>query len=159
MENTIIKRRGLSLIEIMIGMSIIAIAFIPIIRGISYGNKSTVKISNYSKVTRVIEKLIEECKFVPFTTYKKEYKELDNNSWFEINQAYFPKSLEAIKQMEKEIKRLKIEPELKLIKTPQNMIREIWIRVRATWEEGDGTTKNKPRELKLVQAIHNPDCN
>jgi hypothetical protein len=106
-----------------------------------------------------VKKLVEECKHVPFPTYKEQYSSLKDQSWFAINPEFYPKTVEATKEMEDELKELNIDAQLKVVKTENDVVREIWIQVNATWKEGDGTNKNAPRELRLAQAIHNPDVN
>ncbi len=153
------KRQGLSMLEIMIGIFIIAVAFFPAFRVIQYGSKATVKVNNYSKVARLAQGLIEECRHVPFKIYVNDYQEMGGGETFVVNQNYYPKTLEAIEQFREELKNLQIEAELTVKKEPDDRISEIWIRVKANWKEGDGTTQgDKVRELRLGNAIRNPDC-
>lgn len=148
---------GLSLLEIMIGVFIIATAFIPILRLIHYGGKATVKVNNFSEVAKIAQGLIEECKHVPIGIYSKDYADLSDGQWFEVNPQYYPKAAQAVEEFRDSLKSLKINSELTVLRAPdENRIREIWIRVTGTWEEGDGTTLNKPRELRLANAIYNP---
>lgn len=153
------NRQGLSTLEIMIGVLIIAIAFLPAFRVIQYGSKATVKVNNYSKVARLAQGLIEECKHVPFKIYVKDYQEMASGETFVVNQNYYPKTLENIEAASSEIKSLRIEAELTVKKETDNRISEVWIRVKANWKEGDGTTQGDvDRELRLGNAIRNPDC-
>jgi len=153
------KRTGLSMLEIMIGVFIFAIAFIPLFRLVQYGGKSTVKINNYSKVARLAQRLIEECKHVPFKVYLKDYQEMNSGDTFVVNQNYYPQTLEAINEFNEELKSLTVEAELTVKKLPDNRISEVWINVDATWKEGDGTTEgDNKRQLRLGNAIRNPDC-
>lgn len=153
------RRQGLSTLEIMIGVLIIAIAFLPAFRVIQYGSKATVKVNNYSKVARLAQRLVEECKHVPFKIYLKDYQEMGSGDTFVVNQNYYPKTLEAIEEFTNELKNLKVEADLTVKKEPDNRISEVWIRVKATWKEGDGTTQGDiNRELRLGNAIRNPDC-
>lgn len=153
------NRQGLSTLEIMIGVLIIAIAFLPAFRVIQYGSKATVKVNNYSKVARLAQGLIEECKHVPFKIYVKDYQDMASGETFVVNQNYYPKTLENIELAGREIKNLRVEADLTVKKEPDNRISEVWIRVKARWKEGDGTTQGEvDRELRLGNAIRNPDC-
>jgi len=153
------NRQGLSTLEIMIGVLIIAIAFLPAFRVIQYGSKATVKVNNYSKVARLAQGLIEECKHVPFKIYVKDYQDMGSGETFVVNQNYYPKTLENIELTGREIKSLRVEAELTVKKDSDNRISEVWIRVKAFWKEGDGTTQGDVnRELRLGNAIRNPDC-
>lgn len=153
------RRQGLSTLEIMIGVFIVAIAFLPAFRVIQYGSKATVKVNNYSKVARLAQGLIEECKHVPFKIYLKDYQEMGSGDTFVVNQNYYPKTLESIEGSRNELKDLRVEADLTVKKEPDNRISEVWIRVKATWKEGDGTTQGDTnRELRLGNAIRNPDC-
>lgn len=153
------EKQGLSLLEIMIGVFIFAIAFIPLFRLIQHGGKSTVKINNYSKVARLAQRLIEECKHVPFKIYLQDYQEMGSGESFVVNQNYYPQTLEAIEEFREELKSLKVEAELTVKKLVDNRISEVWINISATWKEGDGTTVgDNNRQLRLGNAIRNPDC-
>jgi len=149
-------RGGMTLLEILIAAAIIAIALIPILRSVQFGNKATVKINNYSEVAKLAQGLIEECKHIPFNRYRDNYKGLAKDKWETVNQNYYPKTYEGIDQFKKLLKSLELNAQLKLVKKDET-IREIWIQVSATWKEGDGTTDNAPRELRLANAIRNPE--
>ena len=65
------NKRAATLIEVVIAILILACAFFPILRVVDYGSVSTAKIGNYAKATRLAQELIEECKHVPFSLWKK----------------------------------------------------------------------------------------
>ncbi len=153
------SKSGLTMLEIVIGLFVVAVAFIPLFRVMQFGGKSTVKINNYSKVARLAQKLIEECKHVPFKVYLQDYGEMAAADTFVVNQNYYPKTLEAIEAFRSEVKSLNIETQISVKKTPDNRVSEVWIQVKATWKEGDGSTQgDKVREIRLGNAIVNPDC-
>jgi len=153
--------KGLTLIEILIAVAIITMAFFPIMSTVQFGNKSTVKINNYSKATHIAQGLIEECKHVPVKIYQETptYKDLLEGNWELVSEDFYPKSKKEFEAFQSEIKSLTYKPELKIIRNPENndQIKEIWIRVQITWKEGDGTTDQKPREVWVGNAIHNPE--
>ncbi len=151
------RSKGVTLLEILIACFIVAMAFIPILSTIQYGNKSTVKINNYSVVAKLAQGLVEECKHIPFRLYSADYAQLGKDEWFDVNQQYYPKTKEAIEELGKTLKSLEWTAKLKVIKSG-DIIREVWINITATWKEGDGTTSEKPRELRLGNAIRNPDA-
>lgn len=148
---------GVTLLEIVMAVFIVAIALIPILYTVQYGNKSTVKINNYAEVAKLAQGLIEECKHVPFWRYRDNYQGLARDTWEVVNQNYYPKTYEAIEKFKAVLKSLDLKADLKLVKK-DDLIREVWIRVHATWKEGDGTTEQAPRELRLANAIRNPEA-
>lgn len=148
---------GISLLEIVIAVVIVALAFIPILYAIQYGNKSTVRINNYAEVAKLAQGLIEECKHVPFKKIKEDYSALAANQWEIINPNYYPKTIQRLESLKNLIKNLEFNAELKVLKK-DDIISEVWIRIYAKWLEGD--TMNKVvRELRLANAISNPDLN
>lgn len=155
-------RAGVTLVEILIAVAIVAIAFFPIISTIQYGNKSTVKVNNYSRATKLAQGLIEECRHVPFKIYQETptYKDLPEDQWELVGEDFFPKTRSELPAFQAEIKSLQLKPELKLIRNPDNtsQIKEIWFRVHISWKEGDGTTDNKPREVTVGNALHNSEA-
>lgn len=151
-----VVRNGVTLIEIVIGIFIIAVAFLPILGVVQYGGKSTVRINNYAIVAKIAHGLIEECRHVPISAYVNDYADLQHGQWFAVKEAYFPKTLLAIASFSDEIKSLAVAASLTVIKEPDTQrIREIWIRVHGQWKEGDGTTQGeRVRNVRLANAIH-----
>lgn len=156
-DGSLARVKGVTLIEIVIAVFIVAIALIPILYTVQYGNKSTVKVNNYAEVAKLAQGLIEECKHVPFWRYRDNYQGLARDTWEVVNQNYYPKTYAAIDQFKTVLKSLDLKAELKIVKN-NDLIREVWIRVHATWKEGDGTTDQTPRELRLANAIRNPEA-
>jgi len=156
MRSALNHSSGLSMLEIVIAAAIVAIAFIPLLSTLQYGNKATVKINNFGKAAKLAQGLIEECKHIPFSLYKQDYLALGKDEWFDVNPLYYPKTTDSIAAFKTELKSLKWDADLKIVKDGEQ-IREVWIKVHASWEEGDGTTKLKPRELRLANAIRNTD--
>ncbi|NLI78565.1 MAG: hypothetical protein GX442_19255 [Candidatus Riflebacteria bacterium] len=154
---TLGRARGITLVEIVIAVLIVAVAFIPIIYTIQYGNKATVKINNYGEVAKLAQGLIEECKHVPFPRVRDDYKGLAKDKWEIVNQNYYPKTYAAIEKFKDTLKSLELNAQLKVVKR-EEIVREVWIQIHATWKEGDGTTDNAPRELRLSNAIRNPEA-
>ncbi|MBI3038580.1 hypothetical protein HYY75_05940 [bacterium] len=149
------KTNGVTLLEIIIAAMIVAIALIPVLSSIQYGNKATVKVNNYSKAERLAQELIEECKHIPVRVYYKDYNALVADKWEVVNEQYFPKTKEVLNDFGKTLKSFSWKAELKVVK-PSEIIREIWIRVAMAWKEGDSNVVT--RELRLANAIYNPEA-
>ena len=151
--------RGVTFIEIMIAVFILAAALLPVLSTIQYGSKSTVKVNNYSKAMRLALGLVEECKFVPMKTIIKDYQGLADNTWEVLNENYYPKTKESLAEFASQLKDLTWEGKLKVRKgrvrpNEPETIREVWIQVDARWTEGD---KTGVRQVRISNAIYNPD--
>ena len=66
------KMRGWSLVEVMIAVAVIVIAFIPVVNLVSSNAVSTVKVGNYAKAAGLLSKFMEEVKHVPIKKYQEE---------------------------------------------------------------------------------------
>lgn len=155
------KTRAVTFVEIMIAAFILSAALIPVLSTIQYGSKATVKVNNYSKAMRLALRLVEECKFVPIKTIAQDYQGLANNTWETLNENYYPKTKEELNFFFEELKDLKWEGELKIRKgqvspTDPEQIREVWVRVFASWTEGDA--RDNVREVRVANAIYNAEA-
>jgi hypothetical protein len=152
------KRIGVTLIEILISVVIVAFAFLAILGVIQFGNKSTVKVNNYSKAFRLAQEFIEECKHHPIGKFLADENIVGADNWFdEINMpVYCPKSKKAIEDFQGELKNLEFKPAVKVVRDGGGIVKFILLRVAVTWHEGDGTTALKPRQIHLANAIYNP---
>ncbi len=148
--------RGLTLLEILISAAIIGVSFLGILSAVQFGNKSTVKISNYSKALRIAQEFIEEFKHNPLTAFLKDPDVLNAEDWFEANIAkYCPKTKTNVEGFKAELKSLAFDPQIKVVKS-NGVVRDILLRVNVDWKEGDGTTEgNKNRQIRLVNSLHN----
>jgi type II secretory pathway pseudopilin PulG len=148
---------GVTLVEILISVAIIAIAFLTILGVIQYGGKSTVKITNYSKATRIAQEFIEEFKHVPIAKYLKDPNITGAEDWFAFNSGdYCPKSTKAVEDYKGELKSLAFDSQLKVIKNTEGLVKYILIRINVDWKEGDGSTDPKPRQVRMANALCNP---
>ncbi|HOY67496.1 MAG TPA: hypothetical protein PLP29_11435 [Candidatus Ozemobacteraceae bacterium] len=159
MTSSMGKRPGVTFVEIMIAVLILAAALLPILSTIQYGSKSTVKVNNYSKAMRLALGLVEECKFVPMKTIIKDYEGLADNTWEVLNENYYPKTKESLAEFMSQLKDLKWEGKLKVRKgkirpNEPEVIREVWIQVDARWTEGD---KTGVRQVRISNAIYNAE--
>jgi len=154
------EKNGVTLIEILIAVAIVGVAFLAILSAVQYGNKSTVKISNYSKAMRIAQEFIEEFRHHPISMFLADGDIVKAQNWFEANAGkYCPKSMQSVEAFKKELKSLKFEPQVKVTKSPSEMISNILLKVNIDWKEGDGTTEGtKVRQIRLANAIHNPSA-
>ena len=151
-------RRGVTLIEILISVAIVGFAFLAILGVIQFGNKSTVKVNNYSKAFRLAQEFIEECKHHPIGKFLADENIVGAADWFdEINMpVYCPKSKKSIEDFQSELKSLEFKPAVKVVRDAGGIVKFILLRVEVTWREGDGTTTLRPRQINLANAIFNP---
>lgn len=148
---------GATLIEIVLSVLIVGIAFLAIFSVIQFGSKSTVKINNYSKAFRLAQEFIEEFKHLPIGYFLNDNDIVSAESWFECNKdKYCPKTRKSIDEFKNELKSLMFYPEVKVVKNSTGSVKFILIRVQVDWKEGDGTTNVKPRQIRLANAIYNP---
>ena len=64
------------MLEVLVAVAIIVIAFIPLVNMVSSNAVSTVKVGNYAKASGLLTKLLEEVKHVPFSRYQQNYDQL-----------------------------------------------------------------------------------
>lgn len=147
------RKSGVTLLEIMISVFIISIAFLAILRVVQFGGRSTVRINNYEIVARIGQGLIEECRHVPLATYNNDYEDLLEGQWFTVRDDYIPKTLSAVASYSEVIKDLRVTASLTVkIDDETERISEIWLRVLGMWTEGD--TPDQVRQIRLSNAIH-----
>jgi Tfp pilus assembly protein PilV len=61
-------RRGITLVEVLIAVGIIVVAFIPLVNLVSSSAVTTVKVGNYAKAAALMAKFLEEVKHIPFAS-------------------------------------------------------------------------------------------
>lgn len=165
------NKRAATLIEVVIAILILACAFFPILRVVDYGSVSTAKIGNYAKATRLAQELIEECKHVPFSLWKKfhvpENPEPNQIIDFDtINEDFYKGTKESIKAFAEEektkdkIKEFKCEAKAKLFLNEYKQIYEIWLEVEISWYDMGkiSDAKGEKRIVKVSNSYHNPEA-
>lgn len=166
LESILIMRKGTTLIEIVIAVLILAVAFIPILRLVDYGSVNTTKIGNYARATRLAQELIEECKHIPFKAYKDVYGELGDGQEYEVAEDFYKETKKSIdKFMAEEAKNSKqfffeTKPKLKVYKNEFNQIKEVWFFVEMTFFDRGNKDNGKggKRTIKVSNAYHNPEA-
>jgi hypothetical protein len=160
------RRAGLSLVEVMIAVFIMAIAFFPILRLVDFGSVSTAKINNYSRATRLAQQLIEECKHVPFKVYQREpsYANLADGVLCDIHPQFYKKTGASIEQFVNEnkgiLKEFGLNAQLRFKRNALNQVQEIWLQVEIKWRER-GKLENETQPLRVVRAgnaMHNAEA-
>lgn len=157
------SKHGATLIEIVIAIFILAIAFLPILRVVDYGSVNTAKIGHYAKATRLAQELIEECKHVPFKIYQKQYEQLGDDEKFIINEQFYKetlKSIEAFKTESKDkLKEFACDANLRVKRNDLKQIVEIWFTVEMTWRDRGPANNEKPaqRKVRVGNAYFNPE--
>lgn len=157
------KRSAATLIEVVIAIFILAIAFLPIMRVVDYGSTSTTKIGHYAKATRLAQDLIEECKHVPFKVYQTTYGELAEGQSFIINEEFYKdtkKSIDDFREESKDkLKEFDCQANLKVKKNDLQQICEIWFEVEIGWYDLGkiGDEKGTKRTVKVGNAYFNSE--
>lgn len=148
-------KNGVTLIEIVISALILAVAFIPILRVVNFGSKSTAKIGNYAKAARLAQQLIEECKHVPFKVVQKTYTGLKDNQEFDVNPQFYKQTQKSIEKFFNDNKSAmkdygftaKLKPHLNAL----NQITEVWFNVEIFWRDM-GKKDDAKRPKRIVRA-------
>lgn len=153
-----IKNRGWSLVEILIAVGIIVIAFIPVIRLISSNAVSTVKVGNYSKASGLLTKFMEEVKHVPFSRYQDECPEVANGEPVKVPEKFYPDTLASLVEL-KDDKEFWLESTMKASKNDFGQLVEIAFSCEIKWHErGDKTAvSQEERNLRDYALIFNPE--
>ena len=158
------NRKGVTLLEIVISALILAVAFIPILRVVDFGSKSTVKIGNYSKAARLAQQLIEECKHVPFKLYEDTYTGLDDSKEFAVNEEYYKETKKSIENFFKDNKSAMKDYGCKANLRPRinkmNQIEELWFEVEIYWCDIGKKKEDSPirRIVRAGNAYYNPEA-
>lgn len=157
-------RRGVTLLEIVISALILAVAFIPILRVVTTGSTSTVKIGNYAKAANLARQLIEECKHVPFKEIQSDYKDLADGKSFEIKQEYYAETLKNLEKFREDnksaMKDFDLNADLKVRMSEYNQIKEAWLSVEISWFDKGKIEGNKltKRIVRAGSAYYNPEA-
>lgn len=154
------NKKGWSLVEVLIAVGIIVIAFIPVIRLVSSNAVTTVKVGNYSKAAGLLTKFMEEVKHVPFTRYQEECPELINEAPIKIPEKFYPDTLASLEEFKKEKdKEFWLETSMKAAKNEFGQLVEIAFSCEIKWHErGDKSTATEPeRNLRDYALIFNPE--
>lgn len=152
------RSRGWSLVEVLIAVAIIVIAFIPLIRLVSSNAVSTVKVGNYAKASGLLTKFLEEVKHVPFSRYQKNYEQLQGGEPVAVPVEFYPDTLESIKEM-KEDKEFWLEATMQASKNDFGQLVEISFKAEIFWRErGNRDATSEPeRSLRDFALIFNPE--
>ena len=70
--------RGLTMVEVLVAIAIIVIAFIPLVNLISSNAVTTVKVGNYARASGVLTKFMEELKHIPIKKFQEGAR---HNEW------------------------------------------------------------------------------
>ncbi len=148
--------RGWSLIEVLIAVAIIVIAFIPLANLVSSNAVSTVKVGNYAKASGILTKFMEEVKHVPFKKYQEEMPELAGGTPVDVPQKFYPDTLASLVEMKKE-KEFWLKTSMKAAKNDFGQLVEISVSAEVLWHErGDKSAGNEPeRNLRDFALIFN----
>ena len=161
------RRKGATLIEIVVAILILACAFIPILKVVDYGSVNTTKIGNYARASRLAQQLIEECKHIPFKAYKNTYGDLADGEEFDVNEDFYKETKKSIEAFMKEEAKnskeffLDVKPKLKVYKNePYNQIVEVWFFVEMTFFDmgNKSNGKGEKRTIRVSNAYHNPEA-
>ncbi len=150
--------RGWSLVEVMVAVAIIVIAFIPLVNLISSNAVSTVKVGNYARASALLSKFLEEVKHVPIKKYQEEIPELMAGNTIEVPVKFYPDTLASIEELKKE-KEFWLKTSMKASKNEYEQLVEIAVSAEVQWHErGDKTAGNEPvRNLRDFALIFNPE--
>lgn len=163
-SNGRLKISGITLLEIVIAASVLALAFIPILRVVDFGAVSTSKLGHYAKATKLVQELIEECKHVPFKVYQRHYQDLASGNTFDVHPQFYKetgKSIEAFFEENKDfMKDYGCEAHLKAKKNDLEQIVEVWFEVEIFWRElGNKDNDKAPlRSVRCANAYYNSEA-
>ena len=150
--------RGWSLLEVLIAVAIIVIAFIPLINLVSSSAVSTVKVGNYAKASGLLTKFLEEVKHVPFSRYQKNYDQLKGGEPVAVPVEFYPDTLASIEEMKKD-KEFWLEATMQAPKNDFDQLVEISFKAEIFWRErGNRDATSEPeRSLRDFALIFNPE--
>lgn len=152
------SKRGWSLVEVLVAVAVIVIAFIPVVNLVSSNAVSTVKVGNYAKASGILTKFMEEVKHVPIRKYQEELPELMNGTQITVPEKFYPDTLASLVEMKKE-KEFWLKVSMKAAKNDFGQLVEIAFSAEVIWHErGDKTAGKEPeRSLRDYALIFNPE--
>ncbi len=153
-------RAGFTIVEIMVAVAIVVIAFFPLLTLITSDYTLATKTSNQSKAAAVINKLIEEVKHVPFTTWLKECPALAEGKAIPIPEKYYSETSASILELKKaDDREFWLEATMQGTKNDAGQLVEIYFQVELRWrDQGSKETESKPeRRLRASALVFNPE--
>jgi Tfp pilus assembly protein PilV len=151
--------KGWSLIEVLIAVGIIVLAFIPLVQLVSSNSVTTVKVGNYSKASGLLTKFMEEVKHVPIAKYQEECPELFSGNEIPVPEKFYPDTQASLAQL-KDDKEFWLENSMKASTNDFGQLVEIAFTCEIKWhEKGNKTaTSQAERNLKDYALIFNPEA-
>jgi len=152
------RSRGWSLLEVLVAVAIIVIAFIPLVNMVSSNAVSTVKVGNYAKASGLLTKLLEEVKHVPFSRYQQNYDQLQGGEPVAVPVEFYPDTLASIEEMKAD-KEFWLEATMQASKNDFGQLVEISFKAEIFWRErGNRDATSEPeRSLRDFALIFNPE--
>ncbi|PKL46503.1 MAG: hypothetical protein CVV42_16170 [Candidatus Riflebacteria bacterium HGW-Riflebacteria-2] len=152
------RSSGWSLLEVLIAVAIIVIAFIPLVNLVSSNAVSTVKVGNYAKASGLLTKFLEEVKHVPFSRYQKNYDQLKGGEPVAVPVEFYADTLASIEEMKND-KEFWLEATMQASKNDFGQLVEISFKAEIFWRErGTRSDTSEPeRSLRDFALIFNPE--
>lgn len=153
------KKKAVTLVEILIAVGIIVIAFIPVVNLVSSNAVSTVKVGNYAKASALMTKFLEEVKHTPFSEFQKDYETLRSGDSIQVPEKYYPDTLASLNELKRD-KEFWIEASMKAATNDFNQLIEIAFNAEIFWKErGDKNQENEPtRSVRDYALVFNPEA-
>ncbi|NCB37128.1 MAG: hypothetical protein EOM80_00030 [Erysipelotrichia bacterium] len=150
--------RGWSLVEVLVAVAILVIAFIPVVNLVSSNAVSTVKVGNYARAASLLAKFMEEVKHVPIKKYQEECPELLSGASVDVPEKFYPDTLDSIKELKTE-KEFWLKTSMKASKNDFGQLVELAFSAEVIWHErGDKSAEGEPeRSLRDYALIFNPE--
>ncbi len=153
------EKKAITLVEVLIAVAIIVIAFIPLVNLVSSNAVSTVKVGNYAKASALMTKFLEEVKHTPFSEFQKDYETLKSGEKIAVPEKYFPDTLASLNELKKD-KEFWIEASMKAASNDFNQLVEIAFNAEIFWKErGEKSQENEPtRSVRDYALVFNPEA-
>ncbi len=150
--------RGWSLIEILVAIAVVAIAFVPLVNLVSFNAVSTVKVGNYAKASNVLSKFMEEVKHLPIRKFQEDAPELMSGNEITVPEKFYPDTLASLAEMKKE-KEFWLKASMKAVKNDFGQLVEVAVTAEVQWRERGGKeAAGEPlRNLRDFALIFNPE--
>jgi len=148
--------RGLTMVEVLVAIAIIVIAFIPLVNLISSNAVTTVKVGNYARASGVLTKFMEELKHIPIKKFQEDAPDIMSGNPIDVPVAFYPDTVASLEELKKE-KEFWLKASMKAAKNEAGQLVEIAISAEVLWHErGDKTASNEPvRNLRDFALIFN----
>lgn len=137
---------GISLIEIMVAVLLLALAAIPIYRTLSFGASKEIENEKIAIANRILESFKNEIMGMPFEVLQTEFSD---TSWQTIG-ADFPNVFNALMEAQKKYKDFEFSGQVRQVEDA--VVPTMEFKAEVNWTKNDGEKRDKPEKIFFIKV-------